>query len=131
MREAARLTGVSYWTLRHWNKRGWVRTGSDCTLCAWQVVTLAVLAATDRGVGKGAYLGDISVRRAMESVADLDDALLLAESDQSLYMAEATAAIANSALPNEELLLSEELFDNLARVLAALDRKVRSMTRVR
>jgi hypothetical protein len=61
----------------------------------------------------------------MESVADLDDALLLSEDVQDPYVAEVAAAIASAALPNEEL--SDEMMANLARVLEALDRKVRPM----
>jgi len=80
MREAARLSRLSYWTLRFWCRKGWVPFNDGFS--AWTVVALSILAATNRGRGEGAYLGDIAVRRAMESVADLDDALLLAEAEQ-------------------------------------------------
>jgi hypothetical protein len=124
MREVARLSGMSYWTLRHWSRKGWVRKGSDETFSAWTVVALSILSATNRGRGQGAYLGDVAVRRAMESVADLDDAILLREADQDPYVAEAVAAIASAALPDVDR-LSPEVYESLARVLAALDRKVR------
>jgi hypothetical protein len=123
MRETARLTGMSYWTLRHWYRKGWVPNNDGFS--AWTVVALSILAATNRGRGQGAYLGDIAVRRSIEVVADLDDVLLLAEPDQDPYVAETAAAIASAALPSEELELSDEMMANLARVLAAIDRKWR------
>jgi hypothetical protein len=123
MREAARLSGMSYWTLRFWCRKGWAPEKIN----AWVLVGLTILNAAGRGRGTGSYLGDICVRRTMESMKDLDDALLLGETLQDAYVAEATAAIANQALPNEELQLTDELVARLARVLQAIDRQARKM----
>jgi hypothetical protein len=90
----------------------------DGGLTGWQLLTLAILNLANRGSGKGAILGDIGVRRAMEAIADQDDALLVSESAlHDPYIAEAAAAIASTALPNEELELTEEMMAHLANVL--------------
>jgi hypothetical protein len=101
--------------------------GEDGSLSGWTVVALAILAGSGMGRGghKGHYLGNVAVRKAMEAVAGMDDALLLGEDVQDPYVAEAAATIASEALPNGEL--SPEVYDNLARVLGAIDRKVRRM----
>lgn len=119
--ESAQLAGMSYYTLRHWCRKGWAPFNGGFS--AWQVIALACISASNRGKGTGAYLGDVAVRRAMESVEGLDDALLLAESDQDLYIAEAASMIASAALPNEEL--SPEMYESLGMILETLDRKVR------
>jgi hypothetical protein len=119
MKEAARLSGMSPNTLKWWRRRGWVPR----EFSAWTVVALSILSASGLGWGKGGTLGGVTVRRAMAAVADLDDTLLLAESVQDPYVAEAAAAIASAALPNQELELTEEMMANLAGVVAAIDRK--------
>ncbi len=124
MRETARLSGISYWTLRHWYRKGWI-VRANGGLSAWTVVALTILNSSGRGRGHGSYLGDVAVRRAVELVSDLDAALLLGEDAQDPYVAEVAAAIAAAALPSVEL--SPEVYDSLARVLEALDAKVATM----
>src|SRR5262249_14465399 len=127
MTEAARLVGMSYWTLRFWCRRGWVPR--DDGLSAWQVLVLAILNATNRGRGTGALYGDVAGRRAMEAVEGLDDALLVSENvSHDPYVAEAAAKIASEALPNEDLQLTDEMMADLARVLDAIDRKARGVS---
>jgi hypothetical protein len=124
VKEAARLTRTPHTTLRDWIRKGWVRKGSDGKLSPWTVMALCILSAANRGRGKGHYAGDVAVRRAMDAIADQDDAILLREADQDPYVAEAVAAIASAALPDVDR-LSPEVYESLARVLAAPDRKVR------
>jgi hypothetical protein len=64
----------------------------------------------------------------MEAIADMDDALLLHENQQDPYVAEAAAMIASAALPHKELELTDEVMANLAGVVAAIDRKARSLS---
>src|SRR4051794_27268452 len=60
VKEAARLSGIPRTTLRDWCRNGWVPKFND-GLSAWTVLVLSILAATNRGKGHGAYLGDVAV----------------------------------------------------------------------
>jgi hypothetical protein len=63
----------------------------------------------------------------MDALSGLSDDLLLAPQDQDVYVEEAAAAIASSALPADDSEVSEETCVRLARVVQALDRKVRNL----
>lgn len=119
LRETERLTGLSYWTIRNWSRRGFISSNPN----AWELIALAILSMTNRGAGTGANYGDVLIKRTMSAVQGLDDALLLSEEQQGPYLAETAAAISNAALPSGELQMTEQDMERLARVVSAIDRK--------
>jgi hypothetical protein len=134
MKEVVRLTGLKHCTLKHWIIRGWVRPvsrsqggrGREHLFSAWQVLGLAILADAVRSKrDQNTYVGSVGVRLQMETLAELDDSLLLRESEQDPHVAERVAAMIARAPVTEEL--SPQCLEAVATVLAALDGKVQGM----
>jgi hypothetical protein len=133
-REIVKVTGLCGATLQHWVKRGLitpvssekaVRRGSARVYSAWQLAALCVLSAHHEEVRKrGSYIGRSAILRAMEAVADHDDALLVTEQVHGdLHVGETAAKIASEALPDEDL--PGEAYENLRRAVKLIERKAK------
>jgi hypothetical protein len=131
MKEVVKLTGLGRPTLKWWIIRGWVRPisrsqggrGRQHIFSAWQTVAIALLSAAVRSKREqNTYLGSCGVRLQMSALADLDDSLLLAESEQDMPVAERVAAEIARFPSIEDL--SPQCLEGVAQVLEALDRKV-------
>lgn len=134
--EVCELIGLSIHTLKLWIRKRWVRPavrstggrGNEHQWSAWQTIGLAILSAALRAAKSAhAQLGRVGVVSAMETLAGLDDSLLLSEDEQDPHVAEEIAAeVARAASPE----LPCECLEAVARVVAAVDRKVRSSDRM-
>lgn len=135
LREVVRLTGLSSHTLKYWCRRGWVkpvvpgRDGHERQFSAWQVLGLVIVGSGHRAVRTKAhsYIGRTSIIRAMESLQNLSDEMLLPEHQQDPKLAETVSAIAHSSFTSHEYALTPDAYDRIAWVLEAMDRKVRGM----
>lgn len=136
--EVCRLTGIVRPTLLRWIHRGWIRPavpssggrGNEHQFSCWQAMSLAIISGHAYDLRSvNSYVGRTSVIRAMEALADRSDEELFPEEAQSPHCAESVAAeVARHALPaNEGEQLSNAMVESLARVVAALDRKVRAI----
>lgn len=129
--EVVALTGIVRPTLKVWIRKGWVKPsrhgtagrGHGHSFSGWQIVAICLLAGAIRDKkAEGQYVGSSGVVAQMRSFGDLDDSLLLAESQQDLHTAERVAAeVARSPIVEE---LSEETSSRLKKVIDAIDRKV-------
>ena len=132
MREVCNLTGLSYNTLKFWLKRKLLRPaikvprGSQYSFSAWQTCALAVLEAGIRDKRDvNSYVGRTGVLKVITAAAQYDDELLFAESEQDPQVAERVALEIARAQPSESDELSPAVMDNLAKVVRAIDARVR------
>jgi hypothetical protein len=134
MKEVVRLTGLSHATLKWWINRGWIKPfsrskggkGREHQFTGWQTVALALLSnAVYTKRFENTYVGSVGVRLQMDALVDLSDELLLPESRQNPHTAETTAAMVARFPVTEEL--TPQCLEGVARVVAALDRKVNSI----
>jgi hypothetical protein len=139
MAEVCDLTGLKRETLKYWIIRRWMvpmypgSAGRNCghRFSAWQLVGLAILAGALRDLReKNSIPGRSAVIKAMEGLAQQDDALLLSEDQQDMHTAERAAAeIAHCALPAGDTSLSPETYARLAQVVATIDARARKFRR--
>lgn len=130
-KEVLVLTGLSRNTLKFWRKRKWVvpgckgGMGREARYSAWQTIALLILASAVRSKhDQRTYVGSVGVRNAWEQLSCLPDALLLDDQQDMRLSEEVSAALGRMASAGPEL--PPDVLDGVARVVEAIDRKVRT-----